>query len=392
MNRLLYDPERVAAMMDEAGLDALFAAIATNVQYTTRFRRPGGAYAILLRSDLEHPHLIVKSPSISFCLEDPCDNVEVHVYANFYRFFAEDVDLTDRENQLKELHNQARHDADQWTLAAEVLTDLQHQKGSVGVDTDLDTLSKLRDALPDLEIKSTPEFFRHLRMVKTPEEVTRLAEAARITEHAILTSAQSAFMGATQRQLARVFSHTAIQANSFIRQDNVSIGRSSAFGNMNTPSDVVADGSIIRFDVGVHYEGYASDIARCYAFRTADERAKRIQDALVEGQRIMLDMIHPGVTASQIFEAAVKGVRQAGIEHYDRTHVGHGIGIAGAGYDLPTLSANDHTPLEPGMVLCVETPYTEIGLGGLQVEDMIVITDDGYRLLTHTSRHLRVVP
>ena len=392
MRCLLYDPDRVADAMDEADLDALIATTAANVQYLTRFRRPGGSLAVLQRGDLERPQLIVKSSSISFCLEDPCDQVGVHVYGDFIRFVAEGVQLTEREARLLELHNAARKDADQWTLAAEVLTAAGLRGGVVGVDVGLDGVSKLSAALPGLKLKSTPELYRWLRMVKTPEEISRLGEAARISEHAILTSVQSAFLGATQRQLARVFSHTAIEANSFVRQDNVSIGRSAAFGNMNTPRDVVANGDIIRFDVGVHYEGYASDMARCYAFRTADERATRIQAALVDGERALLDAIRPGVTASQIFDLAVNAVREAGIEAYDRTHVGHGIGIAGAGYDPPLLAASDHIPLEPGMVLCVETPYTEIGFAGLQVEDMIVVTEDGYRLLTNSARHLRVVP
>ncbi|OGR90269.1 MAG: hypothetical protein A2V88_08560 [Elusimicrobia bacterium RBG_16_66_12] len=378
--------------MDEAGLDALIATSAANVQYLTRFRRAGGALAVLPRGDLKRPQLIVKSSSISFSLEDPCDQVGVHVYGNFIRFVAEGVGLTDREARLLELHNASRQDADPWTLAAEILTAAGLHRGGVGVDAVLESVSKLSAALPELKLKSTPDLFRRLRMVKTAEEISRLAEAARITEHAILTSVQSAFLGVTQRGLARVFDHTAIEANSFVRQDNVSIGRSAAFGNLNTPGDVVADGDIIRYDVGVHYEGYASDMARCYAFRTADDRAVRIQAALVEGERALLDAVRPGVTAAQIFDVAVGAVRKAGIEAYDRTHVGHGIGIAGAGYDPPLLAPSDHTPLEPGIVLCVETPYVEIGFAGLQVEDMIVVTEDGYRLMTNSARHLRVVP
>lgn len=389
---LLYDPQRVAAAMDEAGLEALVATSAANVQYLTRFRRGDGALAVLARGDLERPQLVVKASSISFALEDPCDQVGVHVHGNFIRYVADGVELTGREGRLLELHNAARHDADPWTLAAEILAAAGLQRGVVGVDSGLEGAAKLSAALPALELKSVPDLFRRLRMVKTPEEVSRLAEAARVTEHAILTSVQSAFLGATQRGLARVFNHTAIEANCFIRQDNVSIGRSTVFGNLNTPTDVVADGDIIRYDVGVHYEGYASDIARCYAFRKAHARAARIQDALVEGERALLDAIRPGVTAAQLFDVAVRAVRKAGIEPYDRTHVGHGVGIAGAGYDPPLLAAADNTPLEPGMVLCIETPYVEIGFGALQVEDTIVVTEDGYRLLTNSARHLRVVP
>jgi len=72
--------------------------------------------------------------------------------------------------------------------------------------------------------------------------------------------------------------------------------------------------------------------------------------------------------------------------------VGHGIGTAGAGYEAPDLKPSDRTPLEPGTILCVETPYSEVGYGGLQVEDMLVVTDTGYRLLNHTPRGIQIVP
>jgi Xaa-Pro aminopeptidase len=275
---------------------------------------------------------------------------------------------------------------------AETLSEAALQSATVGTDGTADAVAPLLRLLPNLKVKSVPDLFRRLRMVKSPEEVSRLAEAARITEHAILTSVQSAFLGATQQHLARVYNITVVTANATTRQDNASIDGGGAFGNLNTPGDVVRDGSIIRYDVGVHYKGYASDLARCYMFRAMSDRARRIQDALVEGQDRGFERIRPGAMPADIFEAAVQGVRRAGLADYRRTHVGHGIGIAGAGYEPPLLAPSDTTPLEVGMVLCLETPWTEVGYGGLQVEDMLVVTEDGYRRLSHTERRLQVVP
>ena len=105
-----------------------------------------------------------------------------------------------------------------------------------------------------------------------------------------------------------------------------------------------------------------------------------------------LEMIKPGVTGAEIFAAAVKAVRQTGIPHYGRQHVGHGLGLGLSGYDQPLLAPGDHTPLEAGMVICVETPYYELGWGSVQIEDMIVVTEDGHRRLTTMSRDLQVLP
>lgn len=392
MGEILYNATRAAEAMDEAGLDALLALTAPNVQYLTRFRRAGSGVALVRRADLTQPELYVSASNISFVLEDPLDTLVVRPFGRFYRNFTQNGELSEREESLKCMHEATREDKNSWDLIAESLTEANLQNGVVGVDGTVDSSAKLQALLPNARVKSVPDLFRWLRMIKSAEEIARLAEAARVTEHAIITSAQSAFLGATQRHLARVFSQTAIKANCFIRQDNASIDGGSAFGNLNTPGDVVVDGSIIRYDVGVHYQGYASDIARCFSFRTVRDKVRRYQDALVAGQERMLECIRPGAIPADIFHEVVQTVRKEGIPQFQRTHVGHGIGIAGAGYEPPLLAPSDETPLQAGMVLCVETPYVEVGFGGLQVEDMLVVTEDGYQLLTHSERRIQVVP
>jgi Xaa-Pro aminopeptidase len=96
------------------------------------------------------------------------------------------------------------------------------------------------------------------------------------------------------------------------------------------------------------------------------------------------------VRAAEVFEAAVAAVQRAGIRHYRRNHVGHGIGLDG--YDAPSLSPDSGEVLEEGMVLCVETPYYELGRWGLQVEDMVVVRADGVERLSTSDAGLRVVP
>ena len=390
MDPLFYQPDRVAAAMNKAGLDVLVATTPANVQYLTRFRR--GGVAILSKDDLEHPALVINSSNIDYCLEDLCEAVNFYVYGTFYRSYAAQVELSVQEAFIRRLNEASRPQTTAWDLASELISAYGLAGGSAGTDGTLDSLAGLGKDCPKLKVVSVPELFRRLRMVKSPVEIERMAEAARVTEGAILTSAFSAGLGTTQRQLANVFGQTALAANCSIRSDNASIGRGSALGNLNSPRDVVENGSILRYDVGVHHQGYASDVARCFTFRSMGDKERQYHAALVAGQDKAFEMLKPGVAACEIFEAAVAGVREAGIPHYERTHVGHGLGIAGAGYEPPLLAPGDRTLLEPGMVLCVETPYIELGFGGLQVEDMVVITQAGFQPLTHSERELRVVP
>jgi len=392
MNNLLYNPERAGVALESFGADAYLATNSGNVQYFTHFRKGGGAISILSGANIGSPMLIVKSSGMDYILEDPCDPLQIRVCGNFYRFVADNVDLNERENLIRQLHESASIDKNEWDLAAEELDRVGLKNGTLVVDATPDTLVPLSKRLPDIKIKSAPDLFRRLRMVKTPEEIARLAEGARITEQAIYASVTSASLGTTQSQLARAFSLSAIAAGCFIRQDNASIGRGSALGNCNQPRDIVEDGSIIRYDLGVFCKGYATDIARTFAFRSASARVRDYMGSMVAGQNAALDHIHPGTTANEVFYSAVDAVRKAGVPHFNRTHIGHGIGIAGGEYDPPLLAASDNTILEPGMVLCVETPYVELGFGCVHVEDMVVVTEKGYEFLTHTERNLVIVP
>ena len=112
--------------------------------------------------------------------------------------------------------------------------------------------------------------------------------------------------------------------------------------------------------------------------------------ALHKGVGAALDMIRPGVRASDVFARTVEVTRREGIAHYQRSHVGHGIGLDG--YDLPDLSPTSTDVIEEGMVMCVETPYYEIGWSGLQVEDTIVVTKDGIETFMRTDGSLMVRP
>ncbi|MGH9100623.1 MAG: M24 family metallopeptidase, partial [Acidimicrobiales bacterium] len=91
----------------------------------------------------------------------------------------------------------------------------------------------------------------------------------------------------------------------------------------------------------------------------------------------------------ELFAAAVTEVERHQLIPYRRHHCGHGIGLEA--YEPPLIGPTVDQALEPGMVLCFETPYYELGWGGMMVEDTVVITDNGCELLSVSDRSLRVV-
>ncbi len=78
-----------------------------------------------------------------------------------------------------------------------------------------------------------------------------------------------------------------------------------------------------------------------------------------------------------MYQAATEEVRSHGFPNYSRGHFGHSIGLDSFVEEPPFISAEEHTELQPGMVLCLEVPYYAESLGSFQLEDMLVITQDG---------------
>jgi len=92
-----------------------------------------------------------------------------------------------------------------------------------------------------------------------------------------------------------------------------------------------------------------------------------------------------------VFAAAVRAVEaHGGPRPYRRRHTGHAIGLSV--YETPVIAPADETVLRPGMVFSLETPYYELGWGGMMAEDAGVVTEDGFELFTRTDRGLRVIP
>lgn len=169
----------------------------------------------------------------------------------------------------------------------------------------------------------------------------------------------------------------------------VATGARSALADAFPSPNVCRTGDLLRFDVGCQLGGYWSDIARTAVHGEPTPLQSHRYDALLAGLHRELKVAAPGVTAGDVFDAAVETVEDRGLRPYRRHHAGHAIGLSI--YEAPVVRAGEQMVLEPGMVFCLETPYYEPGWGGMMVEDTGVVTDRGFELFTSIDRSLRRV-
>lgn len=392
---------RAQKIMEEHELDGLIGATSEHVFYLSGLEssafelnpRTAQVYAIVARDRLQDPIVVSGLGDAGAILQlCPPQTRAIH-YGRFVRYVNPEAELDAHELGVKNrvVDTPPKQNSLEGLLAG--LEEAKLTRGRVGYDEkgmDPANVAAAQERLPDLEFVPAWSILRKIRAVKTEEEIHRLTEALRLNERAIQAAISVARPGVQEEDLIREYEKTVVAAGGRPIFTEITFGRRSAIGTSPIQDGVLQEGMIIRFDVGCRLEGYCTDIARLFAFRhEPPARALKIYDALVKGEDDMIAFMRPGVTASEVFHHAVQSVRAAGVPNYERNHVGHAIGLEV--YETPLLGPNDEMPLEAGMVFEVETPYYELGFAGLQIEDTVVVRDNGVEVLTTLPRGIEPV-
>jgi Xaa-Pro dipeptidase len=226
------------------------------------------------------------------------------------------------------------------------------------------------------------------RRTKLADEIEKIARAAAITERGLEKAFAHASAGVTELELSTIIAGEMRAGGGVPRFIVVTCGERSALADAYATPAKLRNGDLVRFDIGCTVDGYWADMARTAVVGEPTREQQQRYDALLEGEEAQRALARSGVSAGDMFKVAVERVRRGALPAYRRSNCGHGIGIEV--HEYPTLNAaNQAVELEDGMVLCVETPYYQIGWGGMMVEDMIVIQSAGNECLTQLPRELR---
>lgn len=395
---VLLNRDRLHARMAELQLDAIVATTPENVTYMSGFwalpqwiRRGPQAYVVWPAPGRGEAEIITSTATLDLVADQDVWVKRVRRYGAFHVDRHRDVANDPVSRRQLELAEEPEH-ADALTALVAALTDADLARGRIGID-EIGLMpgqfETLRERLPDAILLPAATLFRHVRAVKTQEEIARLASVAEITERSIAAALGVAREGASELELARAFHTRTVEEDALPVLGCIGFGERSALMNVQPSERQLRRGDVIRFDVGGRYRHYRADVARIATFGEPADEVRHYHRALLAGVERACELIRPGVRVADVFDAAVETVRREGIGHYRRNHVGHGIGLDG--YDAPSLTPTSDETFEAGMVLCVETPYYELGRFGLQVEDMVVVRAGGVERLMATSGDIMTV-
>jgi len=169
----------------------------------------------------------------------------------------------------------------------------------------------------------------------------------------------------------------------------VASGPRAALPHGTATDKVINAGEMVTLDFGGVFEGYATDMTRTFVMEKSDQRQVEIYDIVYNAQQKALAALKPGIQASEIDAAARDYITEAGYGSYFGHGLGHGLGLET--HEQPVLSHRSKTILKPGMVFTIEPGIYLPGWGGVRIEDMVLVTDQGAETMTNSPRNLIII-
>jgi len=232
-----------------------------------------------------------------------------------------------------------------------------------------------------IEVVALEDPVKALRAVKDTQEIALIREAIRISEESLTTLLDEIKIGMDETEVA-------FRLECIIREKGdgppsfvgLSSGENTSIQHYRPGRRALKQGDFLLIDFGAQYKGYNADITRTFAVGEPSAKMQEIYDVVLRANCAGIEALQPE-TSGRLCDTAAREVVAA--SPYDEScfgPVGHGIGLEV--HEAPVLSQRTTDILKPGMVVTVEPGIYIPGFGGVRIEDDVLVTDDGYEILT----------
>jgi len=347
--------DRLVELIAERELDHLFVSDLTNVRYLCGFTGTNGA-----------------------CLVGPEE-----------RIFFTDFRYTERAE--REVGEEWERPEAERELVPQIAARMHGRVGFEDAKLSVRQLARLEAAVgEEVDLVPAGDLVERLRAVKEPEEIERMAAASELADGVFQWTIEWGLAGHTERDVAR-----ACEAR--IRELGaepsfppiIAAGKNGALPHAEPSDREIGPGELVVFDMGAELDGYCSDGTRTFATGDPGDEAREVYDVVLAAQLAGLAAIRVGASGKEIDAVAREMITEAG--HGD--HFGHGLGH-GVGLEVhesPRLASTSEDELREGNVVTVEPGIYLPARFGVRIEDLVVVTGDGYRNLSGTSKELTVL-
>lgn len=358
--------------------------LATRRQKLVKSIRKAGIFALLVTNPKNVTYLTGFTGDDSYLIIGP----------NLLQIYSDSRFETQLQNECPSIAAQVR--TSRTTMVEFLVQEIPKFKlSAVGIEASSMTVA-LRDSLAEklapIELVSQPGLVEELRQIKDSSEIDELRLAVKQAEqgYSLMKSLLVAEM--TERQAAHELEHgmRRFGALKAAFEPIIAVGDRSALPHYRAGLRRFDESPFVLCDWGaVSPGGYHSDLTRVWATGKVPPKLLRIYGVVLKAQQAAIAAIRPGVKCHDVDAVARKIIDQAGYSKYFGHGLGHGIGLDI--HEGPRLSPISKDELTPGMVVTVEPGIYLPGIGGVRIEDDVLVTRDGYEVLTSVSRELEGV-
>ena len=356
--------ERIREQLGASGLAAIIVMAPENVPYFS-----GYFNADIVAASRENPNIIVwpvQGEPVYICraLKPGQQNIDpfirdIRVYARW-------------TSPMKHL--------------ADVITERGWSKSQLGIEKNFFPVGNFEELIglvgPGVKFVDCRNLISEIKMVKTPAEIQLLRFAARTTEKAIRITYEMTRPGDTEKSVADMLGYAITRLGADKPGSNIVASAERTVQGHHTAEDVILKvGDLFRVDYGGIFSGYLTDMARTAVVGQSSENQRSIYEKIWIIHQAMLAGIHPGAIPHQLVAKALKQYDDAGMPP-NRSFFGHGIGLSV--HEEPSIRINNQHPLEQNMILCIENGWSDESIPErYHIEDMILVTERGFELLTN---------
>ena len=263
----------------------------------------------------------------------------------------------------------------------------------IGFESDALTYAnfELLEAVGGMELARRRGLVESLRAVKEPGELAAIRRATEVTNRTYERLAEERFSGRTEKELVwrmtELFHEEGADEPAFAI--DIAAGPTAASPHAVPGDRVVQEGELVLVDAGAKVDGYCSDCTRTFAVGEISDSLQEIYELTRLAQQAGLDAVRPGAIGRDVDAAARAVIADAGYGESFGHGLGHGIGLLV--HEAPNLRPESTDVLAAGNAVTVEPGIYLSGVGGVRIEDLVVVTEDGCDALTRFPKELMTV-
>lgn len=251
--------------------------------------------------------------------------------------------------------------------------------------------SLLEDIVEETPLEPVSGMIEELREVKDEEEIATIQKACEIADKGFQHVLETIKPGMTEIEVANDldFYMRSLGATSVSFDTIVASGLRSSMPHGVASDKVIEQGDLITLDFGCYYQGYVSDMTRTFAIGDPGEKLKEIYQIVLDAQLKVLAAAKPGMSGLELDAVARDYISERGYGEAFGHTTGHGIGLEI--HEGPAVSYRSDKLFVPGNVVTDEPGIYLPGVGGVRIEDDLLITEKGNQVLTHAPKELFIL-